>query len=250
MVALRFAEWCPLLEKENLMKRILLIASIAMASNASAVVAYDNTNATTVTLSNNGGAATAGGGTIVVADLLTIDPAFVGWTMSVLTWGVGNTDTTATTARMRVRFWADNAGTPGTLLGGSTFNATSIPAGANAYNADFTSAAIALPSKIWVGFLFDSLATSTPALVAKLNKLGLLYHSGPPAVGSSADSVWASSAAGSNFVNSPAGTVIGSPFGGNPIANAYFKVQAVPEPASMVAVALGLAAVARRRRSK
>lgn len=151
---------------------------------------------------------------------------------------------------MRVRFWADNAGVPGTLLGGTTFTAISLPAGATAYNTDFTAAAIALPAKLWVGFLFDSTATNTAALVTKLNKLGLLYHSGPPAVGSSADSVWASSAPGSNFVNSPAGTVINSPFGGNPVANAYFKVQAVPEPASMVAVALGLAAVARRRRSK
>ncbi|MBL8039875.1 MAG: PEP-CTERM sorting domain-containing protein [Chthonomonas sp.] len=233
------------------MKKLLLLgAAAAFSANAMAVVVYDNTNTSTVTIVANGGATVVNTGTKVVADLLNFAPGFGGWKIGRVDWAVGNLNTTSTSARMRIRFWEDNAGAPGTLIGGVSFSATPIPSGPAGFFFDFTAQNYTIPAsgKVWMGFLFDGTGTTTS--LAALNNLGLCYHSNAPVVGSSADSLWVSSAPGTNFVNSPAGTVASSPFAANPVANAYYAVQAVPEPATVAALGLGLAAVARRRRSK
>lgn len=232
------------------MKRTLFVAALGatLCSNALAFfVAYDNlTTATTATGFANGGATAAATGTKLVLDDITLDPPSVGKVLRTVVWGISNANTTATSARMRVRLFADNAGAPGTAIVGVSFSATPIPVGISFWQFDFIGVgSIVLPSKVWLGFLFDGTGTATT--VAALNNLGMAYSNNVSPVGSSADTFWTSTAAGSNLVNNPAGSQ--GNFGGNPTANMLYRIETTPEPGTWAAMIVGgLAVVARRRR--
>lgn len=232
-------------------KQLLLLSCAAVAGLAHAGLAYDNTT------SFSGFAAVAGGTTSVsgvlttnmILDELTLDPTAAGQTLGVIKFTTANLNTSAVTARMRLRFFLQDGagGAPGTALGGFSFAATSIASGVTLWTADVTANNFLLPSnKIWAGVFFDnSGAANTTA--AQLDNMGQgLYN--PPTVGSSADKDFVTSTPSSFLANNPAGTARNSPFSANPVANYGWQINTVPEPASIVALGLGLAAFTRRRR--
>ncbi|MBS1713671.1 MAG: PEP-CTERM sorting domain-containing protein [Armatimonadetes bacterium] len=230
------------------MKKVLILASVAISVGANAQLVYDNT---TSFMSS----AFAAGGTTSVSGVLTTNIVLDDLNMTgsgqlgAIKFAIANLNTSATTARMRLRFFQTDGtgGGPGTALGGVTFAATSIGTGVTLYSADLTANNIVLPSaNLWVGFFFDnSGASGTTA--AQLDKLGMGLY-GPPTVGTSADKMFVSSTPGSFLSNNPAGTVFNSPFGGNPAANFGMQFNVVPEPFSMLALGAGTVALARKRR--
>lgn len=201
-----------------------------------------------------GGAALVGADRItrLLADKVTPAGPSGNGLVTEITFSVANFNQTpaTTSARPRLRFWDDNGvgGGPGTLLGGFTFNPISFSAlSANLFFFNpvaFGPLAMVDGGSFWVGITFDNNGTSGVTL-AQLNNLGVLI-SDPPSVGSSADGDWLSTAAGSNFVSNPAGTLRNSPFGGNPPANHMYEF--IPEPTTLALVALGGLLAARRRR--
>ncbi|HRF59230.1 MAG TPA: PEP-CTERM sorting domain-containing protein [Fimbriimonadaceae bacterium] len=212
---------------------------------------YNNIRDTFAGVAPSGGAALQSGNTIT--KLLADDIVPVGAGGIVEFWfTVGNLNSVAVSARPRVRFYADNAGAPGTLLGGITYNPIAFTA--NSANVYFTSIANVFGTPlfnaagpIWAGITFDNNVGGTGATAAQLDNLGQLVMN-PPTVGTSADQVFLTTAAGSNFVSSPAGATFN--YGGNPRANLGWKFNVVPEPGTMLALAAGLGALLARRRKK
>gem|GEM_PF-5803405 len=107
------------------------------------------------------------------------------------------------------------------MLGGITYNPIAFTA--NSANVYFTSIANVFGTPlfnaagpIWAGITFDNNVGGTGATAAQLDNLGQLVMN-PPTVGTSADQVFLTTAAGSNFVSSPAGATFN--YGGNPRAN-------------------------------
>lgn len=184
----------------------------------------------------------AGGATRVLSDLVT----GTGPNLPVkVSFSVVNNNSVSVAARPRVRFWLPDGagGGPGSLIGGFSFNP--ITFGANTSNGFFfdASALGVLPATVWVGWLYDNVGTT--ATNAQLNNLGQLIYD-PPVIGSSADTDWLSTAAGSNFVPNPAGAIRTSPYLGAPTANYYLEI--APTPGSLAVLGLGGLVAARRRR--
>lgn len=156
----------------------------------------------------NGGAALVGANTItaLVADDLTFTR---GVPVNVVQYRftVANANTTAVSFRPRIRFYANNAGAPGTLIGGNTFNAVSVPAGnVTIFTSPLNTATpFAMTTQtIWAGITFDNNSGATGATLAQLNNLGQGVYN-PPDRGSSADSAFRTTAAGDFLANNPAG---------------------------------------------
>lgn len=234
------------------MKKLsILLALSAIGAFAHAGLVYDNTTSFS-------GFATTGGGTTAVSGILTTNMILdelnlTGWTagdkLGVFKFTTANFNTGPTTARMRVRFFLQDGagGAPGTALGGFSFAATAIASGVTVWSADVTANNFAITAdKIWAGVFFDNNgAAATTA--AELNNLGQAMY-GPPTVGTSADMDFLTSTPSSFLANNPAGALRNSPFAGNPAANYGWQINTVPEPASMIALAAGLGALARKRR--
>lgn len=227
--------------------------AFALASaSAQELFIYDNTTANTGSFFANGGAALVGANTIttLVADDLTPISGYGGMAVSNIYFSVVNGNATAVSARPRLRIYsADGAGgAPGTFLAGFTFTAISF-AGNSGSSFFFHPTGFNVPSgTFWMGLTFDNNSGATGATATQLNNLGMALFN-PPNIGTSADSMFQTTAAGDFLVNNPAGNLFN--FGGNPPASAFFGLTvSVPEPASMTLVGLGIAGLIFFRRRK
>lgn len=213
---------------------------------AQADVQYSNVTSFLGQAYANGGAADQAGNAIsrLVADDITPLGTFAGQSVTSFTFSVANLNTVAVSARARVRFYQDNAGVPGTLITGYTFNALAFNPGVALLTANVGPGFNMPGTKFWAGLTFDNNTGATGASLAQINSLGVgLFN--PPTRGSSVDGMWLSTAAGSNFVSNPAGA--GFTLQGT-VANAGWSFTAVPEPGTIIALAAGLGAIAARRR--
>jgi PEP-CTERM motif len=230
-----------------------MAAAFALASaSAQELFIYNNTLSNTGSFFPNGGAALVGANTItrLVADDLTPIGGYAGMPIDNLYFSVVNANAGAVSARPRLRMW-DNTGAgggPGAFIAGFTFNAISFT-GNSASSFFFHPTGVNVPSgTFWIGLTFDNNSGATGATDVQLNNLGMALFN-PPTVGTSADTLFETTAAGDFLVNNPAGSQFN--FGGNPAANAFFGVTVlVPEPSSMALAGLGAAGLVMFRRRK
>ena len=183
---------------------------------------------------------------LVADDLLTLSPSTA---IESFSFTVANFDPTAFTARPRIRFYDDNAGTPGNALVGYSFAPISFGSGSvTIFTASITPGQLVIPAsgKLWAGITFDNASGST-ATTANLNNLGQgLFN--PPTQGSSTDLDFVTSSPGSWLSNNPTGSTRTSPFNNSPAANYGWAFTAVPESASFAVIGLGLLGLVTRRR--
>jgi len=172
----------------------------------------------------SGGAANQAGNTItrLAADDITPAPGFGGLNVIQCTFSVGNVSGTVVNARARVRYYlADGAGGgPGTVVAGFSFNPIAFPVGVTLYNFNPGGGLILPLTPFWAGMTFDNNTGATGATAAALNGLGQGLFD-PPVVGSSADLVFLTTAAGSHLNNNPAGNL--GNLGANPVASLGWK---------------------------
>lgn len=228
---------------------------------AGAGAVYSNIDGATYLSAANGGA-TAGANGSFITQLIADDVTpfgGAGGSVTEFTFGVSNQNAVAVLVRPRVRFWFANGagGAPGTYYNlpaniGFTFAPISILPGQNAFSSPVAPGTFTVPGgTVWAGWTFDTVNAagtgSTGVTQAELNNVGQLYGNAPT-IGTSADRLWLSNAAGSFFgVANPAGTVFASPFSGNPLGNQFFEL--IPSPSSMALLGLGGLMAARRRRN-
>ena len=228
----------------------LALGAVAMSS-AQALM-YDSVPATVTNYFAPGGATNQAGNTItrLMADDIDMIDAFPGAQITSFAFTLVNANTTTVSFRPRVRFYA-LTGTTATTLGnyitGYTLNPVSMTANsATTYTVNI-GAGFNVPNDffLWAGLTFDNNTGATGATAAQLDNIG--WAVGQPTVGTSDDIFFRTTNAGSFVQNNPAGSY--SFFNGNPPANFAFRLNAVPEPASMIALGAGLLAIMRRRRA-
>jgi len=191
----------------------------------------------------NGGATSISGNVMtrmVVDDLTLAGGANM---LTALTFSVANLNATNTSARARIRLYADdNGGLPGSLISGMT--TTTFTFGPNSVSLySVTMPAVSVPGKIWAGIMFDNNGGLTGAGANELNNVGQGVFD-PPTVGASADLFFKTSSTGSFLMNNPPGGLQSG--GAGPIGN--FGWELIPSPgAGAVAGLAGLAAARRRR---
>jgi hypothetical protein len=220
---------------------------------ATAGASYSNIDTFSGSAYSNGGA--AGGITRMVMDDLSFAlPYLAGQNISSFTFSVTNLNTVAVSARPRVRFWLANGagGAPGTYYSspaavGYSFNPISFGANSVGLFTGNIGPGFLQPAAgqtLWAGITFDNVgATATDA---QLNNLGQGIF-GPPVVGSSQDTFFQTTAAGSFFgTNAPAGALTN--FSGAPVANFGWEFN-VPTPGSIALLGMGGLLAARRRRA-
>jgi len=169
-------------------------------------------------------------------------------------WSIANFNATATSARMRIRFYQPDGpgGSPGTAFGGFSFAVSALPTGVSTFFTTLTPGQLPLPmtnGKFWAGEFFDNSGASATTNAA-LNNLGQGTFN-PPDVGSSADQDWLSTntdAASGFLVNNPTGSTRNSPFAANPVASYGWEFVPLPEPTTIGLAGLGLLGLASRRR--
>jgi hypothetical protein len=198
------------------------VQSVPPAPLADPNAFYSNVDQFLSTAWLNGGAALQVPNTItrLVADDLTATalPLHPGDPITSIVFSVANSNGVAVNAQPRVRFYQDNAGVPGTLINGFSFGAILFPlSSVHLYTFNPGGGVpFAAGSKIWAGMTFDDAGGTSGATLAQLNLLGQGVY-GPPAVGTSADLVFVTTAAGSFFGSNPAGATTN--FAGGPLAN-------------------------------
>jgi hypothetical protein len=224
--------------------------------HATATVTYDNTVNFTGFGFANGGAANLAGNTITKMVMDDLTPTGVSGDVTSFKFSVANFDAAAVTARARVRFWnADGTGgAPGTYYSvpaavGFTFNPIAFAPGVTVFSAGIAPGTFTMPgTTFWAGITFDDNTGGTGATIGQMNNLGQGVFD-PPVVGSSADQMFITAAAGSFFgTNNPAGGLAN--FGGQPHANFGWEFEVVPEPTTMAVLGMGLAGFLARRRKK
>jgi len=185
--------------------------------------------------------------TRLVADDLT---PVGGGTCTLFRFSVVNFADHDISARPRVRFYLDNAGVPGNVITGFTFNPIVFATGSASV---FTTGALAaasqfpLPStKFWAGITFDNSSGATGAAPEDLDQLGQAIFN-PPLVGSSANLYFETTSQGAFLSNNPPGAT--ATFGGaNPPPANFGWEFVVPEPGTLSLAGLGLLGLLARRR--
>lgn len=238
-------------------KGILTIAvAVGAAMTAHAQLAlYDTTGGTFTGTPLIPGGAAAGGITRLVADKITFNsPAATSVTQ--VNFTLTNNNATAPTFRPRIRFWFDNAGTPGAYYNdpanvGFSFAPLSFAANSSTtFSGTLTAGVFNIPAgitTIWYGITFDNAGGAT-ATATELNNIGVGVFTGA-IVGSSDDSIFTTTSPGSFFgIANPAGAVTNLGAGENLGFGLFTALGSVPEPGSFALVALGAASVLLRRR--
>jgi hypothetical protein len=131
-----------------------------------------------------------------------------------------NLNAVAVSARPRVRFYLNNAGTPGNLITGFTFNPITVPAlSCNTFFANVTPFNVT-SNNMWAGMLFDNGGAST-ATAAQVDGFAMGIYPTPD-IGTSADLFYRTTSAppagGSFLVNNPGPGALTN-FSGSPVAN-------------------------------
>jgi hypothetical protein len=166
-------------------------------------------------------------------------------------FSVANFNATTQSVRARIRFYADNAGAPGTYITGFSFNAFSFAPGITNLTGTFTPAptfAVPASESFWAGITFDNTGTTTGATNTELSNFGMGLFNLPASRGSMTNQSFVTTAAGSFVSSNPAGTL--NTYGTNIGGGWSFTTTAVPEPTTMAALGLGSLLIARRRRNK
>jgi hypothetical protein len=203
---------------------------------------YDNTASFTGYSFANGGAQNQSGNTITTLVMDDIEMTAPIANVTDVYFTVANQNSVAVTVRPRVRFWGPDINSyPGTFISGGTFNPMTFNANTT-YIIHGTGFAFAAPSFFWAGITFDDNTGGTGITVDQLNHVGQGVFD-PPAVGSSSDLFAQTTTAGSFFgINNPAVGLFN--FGGELVAN--FGWAFVPEPTTLVLLAVGALALRRR----
>lgn len=135
---------------------------------------------------------------------------------------------------LRVRALDGQSGAPGTILQSANYQIRNLAEGA--FNFTFPGLNVSIPQNLAVTFALTRQGGNTGGV-------GFQFNAATPTVGASDPTFfWRENSAGS-------GTYGRFNFGGTN-SNLALRLNAVPEPSSMAAMALGLGAIAARRRRK
>ncbi|MEZ5425083.1 MAG: choice-of-anchor Q domain-containing protein [Pyrinomonadaceae bacterium] len=163
--------------------------------------------------------------TRLIADDLTTTSATLPYDITGFRFSVGNFNGTAVTFRPLVRFYANDgpSGEPGTYLGGVDIDPITLPANSGGIlTISPLTTPISVPvNTIWAGVTFDNNGGATGATLAQMNNIAQSLYS-PVDRGSSADTSFRTTAAGSFNSNNPVGTQ--GNFGGSPLANYAWEI--------------------------
>jgi hypothetical protein len=216
-------------------KSILLTFAIGVASVSQAqVIVYENMTNMAVASYRMASGATSSlemGDEVTLGQTGTWNLRSVNTIMQTQTTGLGtyNFD-----VLLRVRALDGTGGAPGTILQAVNYAIRGL--GEGAWNFTFPGLNVNIPQTVAVTFALTRQGGNTGGV-------GFQYNAATPTVGFSDPTFfWRENSAGS-------GTYGRFSFGGTN-ANLALRLNAVPEPSSMAAMALGLGAIAARRRRK
>ncbi|MBX3118782.1 MAG: PEP-CTERM sorting domain-containing protein [Fimbriimonadaceae bacterium] len=237
----------------NRTKFILTLGVFAVGAASQATICFDNVTANFV-----GGGIAQGSSGVIGANTITrffsqkliVNPSFANKPVNRIQFSVANFNAVSVSARMRVRFHQTNGagGGPGTLLVGFSFNPLTFGPGVTTVTGTL-GAGLVIPAnnELWAGLALDNNAGTTGATQAQLDNMGQGLFGNPPSVGTTQDNVFFSNAPGDFLSNNPAGTMGPITFNGANRALGW-RLEAVPEPASMAVLGIGALALLRRRK--
>jgi Carboxypeptidase regulatory-like domain len=202
----------------------------SVADPASVYATTTNTFSGNVAI--NGGQANTPAITRLIADDLTLvgTPPF---SIGRFDFSMCNLNAVAVSARPRVRFYLNNAGTPGNVITGFSFNPITVAAN-NCTTLFATVAPFSVTSnQIWAGMVFDN-STAT-ATAVQMDSFGMgLYP--VPDIGTSADLIYRTTsapAAGASFLVNNPGPGGNINFMGTPVANLGWDLRAAATVATI-----------------